>query len=64
MWYIGLRAEIKPVTQRMLLHSQEKLQNVRRDMWEEKELPTSLLMGRQENLAPSLAVLDCEAGWP
>lgn len=64
MWHIGLCAENKPVMQRMLLHSQQKLRSVRRDLCEEKELPTSQLMGRQENLAPSSAILGCKAGWP
>jgi len=63
VWYIGLCAENKLVVQSMLLHSQENLQKVRRGLWEEEELPTSQLTGRQENLAPSWAILDCEAGW-
>lgn len=54
----------KSVMQRMLLHSQEKLRNVRRDLWEEKELPTSQLTGMQDNLGLSCSVLDYEAGWP
>lgn len=54
----------KSVMQRMLLHSQEKLRNVRRDLWEEKKLPTSQLTGMQDNLVLSCCVLDYEAGWP